>query len=179
MTGGSSTSRRPPSRLPSRWPLALLLLLPPSREQCGIGGGRERGGRQRPPPTPPQTHSGGLGSPQACPVQLGRVVASRPLLPWLPAGKGGPPLGLGSSGKGVPPSLLSHIWQSSGMASPHPSSSSFSWRRWAAFPALHGDPRGGERGRAEPGWWDGSRRERDAVGHPAPVTPRSPPSPVH
>lgn len=46
MTGGSSTSRRPPSRLPSRWPLALLLLLPPSREQCGIGGGRERGDRK-------------------------------------------------------------------------------------------------------------------------------------
>lgn len=73
MTGGSSTSRRPPSRLPSRWPLALLLLLPPSREQCGIGGGRERGGRQRHPPThpPPKPAPGVWGHPKVVPFNWG------------------------------------------------------------------------------------------------------------
>lgn len=167
----------PAPAFPPAFPLALGPAPPPPAEPGTMRdwrGARAGGGRQRHLPTPPNPHRGPGFTPR-----LSRSAGTGggiPAIPTLAARRGtGSPLGLGSSGKGVPPSLLSHIWQRAGMASPHPSSSSsFSWRRWAAFPALHGDPRGGERGQ---GWWDASRRERDAAGHPVPVTPRFPPAP--
>lgn len=172
----------PAPAFPPAFPLALGPAPPPPAEPGTMRdwrGARAGGSPAAPthPPSPPNPHGGSGVTPR-----LSRSAGASggiPAIPALAEGQGrGSPQGLGSSGKGVPPSLLSHIWQSSGMASPHPSSSSsFSWRRWAAFPALHGDPRGGERGRAEPGCWDASRRERDAAGHPAPVTPRFPPAP--
>lgn len=170
----------PAPAFPPAFPLALGPAPPPPAEPGTMRdwrGARAGGVASSTHPPPPNPHGGSGVTPR-----LSRSTGGSggiPAIPALAAGRAtGSPLGMGSSGKGVPPSLLSHIWQSSGMASPHPSSSSsFSWRHWAAFPALHGDPRGGERGQVEPGWWDAPRRERDAAGHPAPVTPIFPPAP--
>lgn len=126
----------------ARWPLALLLLPPAGPGTMrGVEGGRAgRAGGPRSSSAPARGNA--RGDARAEPRALAALRPHRrrpPPPPPPPRGTGSPLFGEGENGAQRPPRfLLSHIWQSSGLASPHPSSSS--WRHWAAFPALHGDP---------------------------------------
>lgn len=83
----------PAPAFPPAFPLALGPAPPPPAEPGTMRDwrGARAGGSPAAPTHPPKPTPGLLGSPQGCPVPLGRVVTSRPLLPWLRAGKGGPP----------------------------------------------------------------------------------------
>lgn len=125
-------------RLPHAGPWPCSSSRPLGREQCGGWREAERGAPGGPDPPLPQRgrKSVGMLEPSLAPLPHFGLNATDLLL--LPEG-GGPHSLEGENGAQRPPCfLLSHIWQSSGLASPHPSSSS--WRHWAAFPALHGDP---------------------------------------
>lgn len=170
----------PAPAFPPAFPLALGPAPPPPAEPGTMRDwrGARAGGSPAAPTHPPQTHTGVLGSPQGCPVQLGRVVTSRPFLPWLRAGERGPPSAWEAAGKASP--LLS--FPTSGKAPawplptppPPPPSPGGTGPPSQPCTGTHAAEKGAK---VEPGWWDAPRRERDAAGHPAPVTPIFPPAP--